>query len=72
MHNNQRIMCDGIALKSSMLFFISVPGKYHSHYLQLMGKIMFFEVKDIVTFFTDLRSFCPVSGGSAPSCLLPS
>lgn len=64
MYSNQTIMCDEIALKSSMLFYISVPGKYNTHNLQLMGKVMLFKVKYIITFYIDLHvGFFPVSGG---------
>lgn len=59
-------MCDEIAVQSSIFFFISVPGKYHSHHLQLMGMVVLFKVKGIMI----LHGFCPVSGGSIPSCLL--
>lgn len=65
-YSDQRIVCDEIAVQSSILFFISVPGKYHSRHLQLMGKVMLFKVKGSMI----LHGFCPVSGGSIPGCLL--
>lgn len=39
-------MCDEIALESSKLLLISVPGKCQSQHLQLVGKVVFIEVED--------------------------
>lgn len=40
-------MCDEIALESSKLLLISVPGKCQSQHLQLeLGKVVFIEVED--------------------------